>query len=193
MAEEVKCRNCGWKGEISALKPLKRAWERVQPGDVMPAGECPECGSAAMLIDRVISENAHAIGNAEAHLASICEGMKALEQLTDGEAETVEYDGYDYTDEDKLRDALQERPLSVEVRAGWYAPGGDAPEPEEFAILLTTGGPACRIIGRLGVSAECEDTYIEWQDWGTPWVRLPMEAEERKMLERFAGLFYYGE
>ena len=47
----VTCQNCGWKGTVSQTEPLapRHLPERVLPGDVMPAGDCPECGSSAML------------------------------------------------------------------------------------------------------------------------------------------------
>ena len=45
----VRCQNCGWTGTEDQTNELRRSWERVQPGDVMPAGECPECGASAML------------------------------------------------------------------------------------------------------------------------------------------------
>ena len=47
----VTCENCGWKGTVSHTEPIAPRYlpERVLPGDVMPAGECPECGANAML------------------------------------------------------------------------------------------------------------------------------------------------
>ena len=47
----VTCENCGWKGTVSHTEPIapRHLPERVLPGDVMPAGECPECGANAML------------------------------------------------------------------------------------------------------------------------------------------------
>lgn len=40
----MKCQECGWTGAVAQLEPVKDVWERVQPGDVMPWGDCPECG-----------------------------------------------------------------------------------------------------------------------------------------------------
>ena len=47
----VTCQDCGWKGTISQCEPIAPRYlpERVPAGDVMPAGECPECGASAML------------------------------------------------------------------------------------------------------------------------------------------------
>jgi hypothetical protein len=79
-------------------------------------------------------------------------------------------------DWDDIREAadthLRELPLSVEVRSGWV-PYGDpgAAEPEEFQILLCTGGPAVRIRGRFGNHGPAA-AWFEHQDWGTPWTEL---------------------
>ena len=51
--ETATCQDCGWQGPVEDTKELRNVWDRVSPGDVMPAGECPEegCGGAAMLDD----------------------------------------------------------------------------------------------------------------------------------------------
>lgn len=99
----------------------------------------------------------------------------------------------DYPDEDEARQRIEEDALSVEVRSGWYTPG-DTPEPEEFAILLRTGGPAVRIRGKLGAHGEPERAWIEYQDWFTPWRELvTREAGAMDDLLTYAGVFYFGE
>ena len=49
--ETATCQDCGWQGPVEETNELRNVWDRVLPGDVMPAGECPEegCGGAAML------------------------------------------------------------------------------------------------------------------------------------------------
>lgn len=99
----------------------------------------------------------------------------------------------DYPDEDEARERIEEDALSVEVRSGWYTPG-DTPEPEEFAILLCTGGPAVRIRGKLGAHGEPERAWIEYQDWFTPWRELVHgEAGAMDDLLTYARVFYFGE
>ena len=49
MIPTVTCQYCDWKGPVDECGPLHNAWERVQPGDPMPAGECPKCNASAML------------------------------------------------------------------------------------------------------------------------------------------------
>jgi hypothetical protein len=104
--------------------------------------------------------------------------------------------GYDGTNHnvagERIEDAMREAPLSLEVRSGWHTPGEDV-GPEEFQVLLSTGGPALRMMGELnhGEPARC---WLEIQDWGTPW--LPCHAKHAREVDAllwFAGLFYYGE
>lgn len=47
----VTCQNCGWNGTVRQCEPIaaRHLAERVPAGDVMPAGDCPECGASAML------------------------------------------------------------------------------------------------------------------------------------------------
>ena len=49
--QTATCQDCGWHGPVEETKELRNVWDRVHPGDVMPAGECPEegCAGAAML------------------------------------------------------------------------------------------------------------------------------------------------
>ena len=49
MMPTATCQYCGWNGPADRCGPLKNAWERVEPGDTMPAGECPKCNASAML------------------------------------------------------------------------------------------------------------------------------------------------
>ena len=45
----VACQNCEWTGGENECDEMRDVWSRVEPGDVMPAGDCPKCGAAAML------------------------------------------------------------------------------------------------------------------------------------------------
>lgn len=102
--------------------------------------------------------------------------------------------------QDDARRVIEEDPLSVEVRSGWYAPGASDTDtkPAEYTILLCTGGPACRIIGRLGEYGEPETATLEVQDWFTPWVAMcPMVNKDdynpEPILLAYARCFYYGD
>lgn len=136
-----------------------------------------------------MNDHNHAISNARAWAASILEVMTALDALESGEAESVECDGCTYVDADSLRQHIDEMPLSVQVRGGWYTPGGEAPDAEEFEILLSTGGPALRIYGDIGGLAR-----LQWQDWGTPWTDyFETSDDEDEAIASFVGSFWFGE
>jgi hypothetical protein len=62
---------------------------------------------------------------------------------------------------------IHEDPLSLQFRSGWVQSKEDM-EPEEFELLLTTGGPAVRILGDIQ-GGEATRAYMQVQDWGTPW------------------------
>lgn len=48
----VACSNCEWTGAEGECRDIADIHQRVGPGETMPAGECPECGCLAHLVDR---------------------------------------------------------------------------------------------------------------------------------------------
>ena len=48
---KVLCDNCGWEGVGSELDMVTDIEERIDPGGVVPAGQCPECSALAYLVD----------------------------------------------------------------------------------------------------------------------------------------------
>lgn len=102
--------------------------------------------------------------------------------------------GHDSKASEDARDAIQDSPLSVEVRDGWRIPGTmeGTHEPEEFKILLCTGGPAVRIIGTLNCS-EPDSCTLQYQDWGTPWTDYQLTSEQEEKLLAYCSHFYFGE
>lgn len=131
----------------------------------------------------------HAISNARAWAADIKEAMEAFRVLDETEVDSVEYDGEIFEDADDLRQRIEEKPLGLAVRGGWYTPGGEKPDAEEFEILLSTGGPALRIFGDIGTAGS-----LQWQDWGEPWTDyVDTTDEEDAALSAFVNLFYLGE
>lgn len=122
--------------------------------------------------------NDNARQQALAQLESIRELVSALGGSGDAAAQ-----------EEILNDAL-----SVEVRGPWYVPFEDPPDdPEEFRVLLCTGGPAVRIVGRLHDGPSPVDPRIEYQDWGTPWTTLePLSDDDRQNLQIYCDQFYFG-
>lgn len=42
-----KCNNCDWEGDsslMSGIAGIQGLFERISPGEIVPAGECPKCG-----------------------------------------------------------------------------------------------------------------------------------------------------
>lgn len=139
-----------------------------------------------------MTEQNHAIRNANAWLFTIRDTMAGLRKLENG-AESVTVDGEEFTDSDDLRQRIWEAPLSVQVRSDWHNPGEEGVRPAEFCILLSTGGPALRLIGELDGYGQPESAALEWQDWGTPWTRLPVSDARADDLRTYAATFYFGE
>jgi hypothetical protein len=140
-------------------------------------------GAAQAFVDNLSDEEVLTMG-AEASLIEPEDETPDLDSLRDNLVSEIENENFEPKDfewdEDDARQAIQDDPLSVEVRSGWYNPGGLDNQPEEFCILLCTGGPAVRIIGELDMDAEPVRAWIEYQDWGTPWTELfnpPVEQE----------------
>lgn len=98
----------------------------------------------------------------------------------------------DEDEQEKAREEIQEDPLEVSIRSGWYSPGSEH-EAEEYLILLCTGGPAVRIIGELGAHNEPETARLQYQDWFTPWEEYVLEHEEYETLLTYARQFYFGD
>lgn len=97
-------------------------------------------------------------------------------------------------DREAAEQTIQEGPLEVAVRDGWHSPGQPSQEgPEEFYILLSTGGPALRIWGTIGAHGEPKDCELQMQDWGTPWTKWapePYDETFHDTLLAYASCFY---
>jgi Zn finger protein HypA/HybF involved in hydrogenase expression len=46
-----ECANCGKRFRQEDLAPIDDIFQRVSPGEIMPAGQCPNCGALASLIE----------------------------------------------------------------------------------------------------------------------------------------------
>jgi hypothetical protein len=114
-----------------------------------------------------------------AQIESIVEMVSNLDNENDAERE-------------KALEAIQNDPLSVEVRSGWHSVGSTQP-PDEFCILLCWGGPACRIVGYLNEHLQPDNPRLEYQDWGTEWTEYALTEEEQNALQTYCEQFYYDE
>lgn len=94
----------------------------------------------------------------------------------------------DCEDEDSARERITEDPLSLRVfgervEGEWRA--------DNYELLLTTGGPAVRIIGDLDDSGEPTNARLQVQDWGKPWTDY-FEADS-DVLMAYVQCFCFGE
>lgn len=129
-------------------------------------------------------EKDHAREQAEAQLASI-------HRLVHEWKQTI---GDPQADEISAREAIEQDALEVLVRGEWHTPGDeDFSKATQYKILLCTGGPAVRLVGNLSNYGEPDTAQLEYQDWGTPWTRLPLTQEDIDALLVYAGCFYFGE
>ena len=157
----------------------------------------------------------HAEENANGWLETIIDQVNALEMdweryeelkdtdeadLTDAEKaelaelkETATLENEEFKNADAVRERIEEEPLSVQVRSGWYMPGAEQEKPEEFEILLSTGGPALRIIGDLDDNGEPERPRLQYQDWFTSWIERITTSTENKALLSWCFCFYFGD
>lgn len=107
--------------------------------------------------------------NCELKSGTIYAGLNLYD---DGASNCTQDEWNQYHNKDAALEAIQEHPLSVLVRSGWYSMDGKemgTKEPVEYEILLCTGGPAVRIQGDLDNYGQPKDARLEYQDWGTPW------------------------
>tara|TARA_A100001518_G_C1170372_1_gene21947 strand:- start:47 stop:445 length:399 start_codon:yes stop_codon:yes gene_type:complete len=124
----------------------------------------------------------YALENAKGHMESMVEDFKKDQQLQESN---------DYKEQDELRESVLNSALSVEFRSGWYSSPEDEKKAEEFRILLSTGGPALRIIGKLDDYGPIEPK-LQFQDWGTPWTDFEITEDQQKALNWFCNCFYFG-
>lgn len=178
------------------------AWESI--AEMVAALDC-DFERLAELRDEIealgeeINETEEAISNEEDEETPDRDQINELrEELTRQETELTELraeldeledeaNGCD--DEDEARQRIDEDPLSIQVRSGW-GNIGETLQPEEFEILLSTGGPASRIRGELNEYNEPCRAWLEVQDWGTPWTQV--FAADQETLLRYCSCFYFG-
>lgn len=97
----------------------------------------------------------------------------------------------EYQDEDHAREMAQESVLSLELTGSWTP--GEMPTADGFSILLSTGGPALRIVGELNQYQEPDRAWLEYQDWGTPWTEYHGDNADQDALLTFCSCFYFSE
>lgn len=91
---------------------------------------------------------------------------------------------------DAARDRILDDALSVLVREDWHTPGQASDEFGKYQILISTGGPATRIIGDLNQYGEPENATLQAQDWFQPWTDYT--GADENILLAYATQFYFG-
>lgn len=99
--------------------------------------------------------------------------------------------GNECKDREEAEQMIQEDALEVCVRSDWHAPGSPDEQPGEFYILLSTGGPATRIMGELDMHSEPSRAWLEVQDWGKPWTEYYAGPGSGEVLLTYARCFYF--
>jgi len=94
----------------------------------------------------------------------------------------------DCTDREDAEQRIHDDPLSLQFRSGWESSKEDF-EPAEFELLLTTGGPAVRILGEIQ-DGEAHRAWLEVQDWGKPWTHY-YEADTADVLLTYCRCFCF--
>jgi hypothetical protein len=129
-------------------------------------------------------------------MAWIVELFEAYETIRydedDEDWDGIEFDGVKFYDEDDIRTHASEQALSLELRSDWHTPGEDMTA-SEFRLLLSTGGPAAQIVGKIGSWGDAEDFELQVQDWFQPWTQASLDAWQSEALEWFVSCFYFGE
>ena len=130
---------------------------------------------------------------ARAQLQHITEMVGALQHALDAEDHSVDSADAIYDAIDDAVHAIETSSLSVEVRSYWTLLMGPsyALAPEEYRIVLCTGGPAVQIVGDLDIDREPSTARLQHQDWSTPWTDYRLTAEEEATLLVYARTFYF--
>jgi len=90
--------------------------------------------------------------------------------------------------QDEIRAGLGESLLSVDqLTHGIYADG------DTWQVLLTTGGPAARVVITTDAYGDPTEAVFEFQDWFEPWTAAP--EQDGELLTKWAEsvAYYYCE
>ena len=55
------CDECDWAGTQDDMNPIDVVHQRVEPGELMPAGQCPRCGALFGIDDADVPDSTLAI------------------------------------------------------------------------------------------------------------------------------------
>jgi hypothetical protein len=143
--KQLRCRNCDWTGTEDQLGrqlgEIHHLIEKIEPGEIVPYGECPECGCLCFAVTDLFPEKPKVKLIVEMHGGTIQSVMKDTDAVdvtdvifTERPGELLDED--DRNDEGELRFGIQSGDLEGE---GIYAHHGpiDIASPETFDPVMT--------------------------------------------------------
>ena len=151
----------------------------------------------------------YAYEEAEAQMQAIHEMVAALncdydrlDELTDQDTELTQEEQAELTelkdaaggcaDRDDASTRAHENALSVEVRSGWSEVGAVG-APEEFRIVLCTGGPHVEIRGELDQNGEPRGARLDYFGASVPRSTYHGPLSDAGVLLTYCQEFYFGE
>lgn len=146
--------------------------DATDPADGLDTMTCADCGKVWLEDD---NGNKSPLTWAQANLMDSVD-LRELEEAA-GEC----------NDREQAEQRIHEDPLSLEFRSGWVSDWSEV-EPEEYCLLLSTGGPAVRIIGEIR-GGEAHSARLEVQDWWTPWTEYITTGSDHEALVTYARCF----
>lgn len=96
------------------------------------------------------------------------DAQKALQSWLEDNADELrelEEAAGDCKDSDEARTRIEQDALSVEVRSAWVSVGEDM-TPDQFRIVLCTGGPHVELEGELDEHLQPYRVWMNYKSWG---------------------------
>ena len=106
--------------------------------------------------------------------------MRALIECANYDRKTAECEG-ETLDHEQARDRLEEGPLSFERLITDHRH-----ESIQWEILLSTGGPASRVLVSTDYDGHIESAVYQFQDWFQPWTAA--EDQDEELVKEYASL-----
>ena len=90
---------------------------------------------------------------------------------------------------DSTKEEMREKPVDITKRAERSCWGDNGWRVTEVEFLLSTGGPAVRILARDHDGETASNAVLQCQDWYEPWRDVPTSCADDDVLDWFVGLF----
>ena len=166
---------------IGNIREMVEAMEHAE--ECSGERECPACEGTGKL------ENQLNCDTGETPECDNCKGTGIIECIEGKDSDEPEA----WHDRDRARERIEEDALSVEVRSDWHTPGDEDADATDYQILITTGGPAARIVGELDQYKQPRTAIFEYQDWFKPWTEVYTDSADTEVMLTYARCFYFGE